>query len=590
MLGQIVSIEENTVILKLNIDLTKFQSIVNLFAMLEEPDKKLIGEIVDVKDGNAYIHLLGEFKEDQFVPGVSRKPSFGAVVKLVSKERMPMIMSVGEYQEAKHLLLGKSVVYEDIDIAVDINGFFSNHFAIFGSTGSGKSCSVARIFQNLFEKQSSIPYRASIFIFDAYGEYHQAFSKIHELTPELNFKAYTTNLQFGESEILKVPLWLLNVDDIAILLGAEKASQLPIIEKALKFVTVFAQSEDIVIKYKNDVIARALLDILASGRAPAQIRDQVTSVLTSYNTKDLNLDTTIFQPGYSRPLKQCLFIDATGKIRDMELLINFLNTFLDDNLELKLPDGTFKYNLKDLARAFDFAIISEGALLSEKIFDDVNLLKVRLHTMANGEQSIYFDYPEFITKDQYIRSLLTAPNGQKAQIINFNINYIDDRLAKTITKIYSRLLFDYCKDNRNRGTLPFHIVLEEAHRYVQNDTDVELIGYNIFERIAKEGRKYGVVLGLISQRPSELSETTLSQCNNFLVFKMLHPRDISYIHDMVPNVTDEIMKKIRVLQPGSCIAFGLAFKIPVIIQFKMPNPTPSSDSCDVSKIWFVTKR
>lgn len=590
MLGQIVSIEENTVILKLNIDLTKFQSIVNLFAMLEEPDKKLIGEIVDVKDGNAYIHLLGEFKEDQFVPGVSRKPSFGAVVKLVSKERMPMIMSVGEYQEDKHLLLGKSVVYEDIDIAVDINGFFSNHFAIFGSTGSGKSCSVARIFQNLFEKPSSIPYRASIFIFDAYGEYHQAFSKIHELTPELNFKAYTTNLQFGESEILKVPLWLLNVDDIAILLGAEKASQLPIIEKALKFVTVFAQSEDIVIKYKNDVIARALLDILASGRAPAQIRDQVTSVLTSYNTKDLNLDTTIFQPGYSRPLKQCLFIDATGKIRDMELLINFLNTFLDDNLELKLPDGTFKYNLKDLARAFDFAIISEGALLSEKIFDDVNLLKVRLHTMANGEQSIYFDYPEFITKDQYIRSLLTAPNGQKAQIINFNINYIDDRLAKTITKIYSRLLFDYCKDNRNRGTLPFHIILEEAHRYVQNDTDVELIGYNIFERIAKEGRKYGVVLGLISQRPSELSETTLSQCNNFLVFKMLHPRDISYIHDMVPNVTDEIMKKIRVLQPGSCIAFGLAFKIPVIIQFKMPNPTPSSDSCDVSKIWFVTKR
>ncbi len=590
MLGQIISIEENTVILKLNIDLTKFQSIVNLFAMLEEPDKKLIGEIVDVKDGNAYIHLLGEFKEDQFVPGVSRKPSFGAVVKLVSKERMPMIMSVGEYQEDKHLLLGKSVVYEDIDIAVDINGFFSNHFAIFGSTGSGKSCSVARIFQNLFEKQSSIPYRASIFIFDAYGEYHQAFSKIHELTPELNFKAYTTNLQFGESEILKVPLWLLNVDDIAILLGAEKASQLPIIEKALKFVTVFAQSEDIVIKYKNDVIARALLDILASGRAPAQIRDQVTSVLTSYNTKDLNLDTTIFQPGYSRPLKQCLFIDATGKIRDMELLINFLNTFLDDNLELKLPDGTFKYNLTDLARAFDFAVISEGALLSEKIFDDVNLLKVRLHTMANGEQSIYFDYPEFITKDQYIRSLLTAPNGQKAQIINFNINYIDDRLAKTITKIYSRLLFDYCKDNRNRGTLPFHIVLEEAHRYVQNDTDVELIGYNIFERIAKEGRKYGVVLGLISQRPSELSETTLSQCNNFLVFKMLHPRDISYIHDMVPNVTDEIMKKIRVLQPGSCIAFGLAFKIPVIIQFKMPNPTPSSDSCDVSKIWFVTKR
>ena len=69
--------------------------------------------------------------------------------------------------------------------------------------------------------------------------------------------------------------------------------------------------------------------------------------------------------------------------------------------------------------------------------------------MANGETSTYFDYPDFITKEQYIRNLLTAPSGQKAQIINFNINYIDDRLAKTITKVYSHLLFDYCKDNRN---------------------------------------------------------------------------------------------------------------------------------------------
>ena len=154
MLGQIVSIEENIVVLKLNIDLTKFQSIVNLFTILEEADQRLIGEIIDVKDGKAYIHLLGELRGENFVPGVSHKPSFGASVKLVSKERMPMIMSVGEYQEEKHLLLGKSVVYEDIDIAVDVNGFFSNHFAIFGSTGSGKSCSVARLFQNLFEKKN----------------------------------------------------------------------------------------------------------------------------------------------------------------------------------------------------------------------------------------------------------------------------------------------------------------------------------------------------------------------------------------------------------------------------------------------------
>ena len=116
-----------------------------------------------------------------------------------------------------------------------------------------------------------------------------------------------------------------------------------------------------------------------------------------------------------------------------------------------------------------------------------------------------------------------------------------------------------------------------------------MLGYNIFERITKEGRKYGVLLGLISQRPSELSETTLSQCSNFLIFKMLHPRDIDYIKEIVPNITNEIVKRLKILQPGNCIAFGNAFKVPVIVKFDMPNPAPSSESCDVSNIWFVSR-
>ena len=192
-----------------------------------------------------------------------------------------------------------------------------------------------------------------------------------------------------------------------------------------------------------------------------------------------------------------------------------------------------------------------------------------------------------MTKEQYIKTLLTANNGLKAQIINFNINYVDDRFAKSLTKIFSKMLFDYAKGMTKRATLPFHIVLEEAHRYVQNDNDIELLGYNIFERITKEGRKYGVMLGLISQRPSELSETTLSQCSNFLIFKMLHPRDVEYIKEIVPNITAEVVKRLRILQPGNCIAFGSAFKVPVIVKFNMPNPAPTSESCDISKMWFV---
>ena len=590
MLGNIIGVDENIVLINLNIDLTRISNLINLMVIMESEEKRIIGEIINIKDNIAYVNLLGELKGEKFVYGVINKPSFSSTVKLISKERIPMIISTENFIENEHLYLGTSPIYEGVKINVEVNKLFSNHFAIFGSTGSGKSCSVARIFQNLFSKPNSIPYRSSIFIFDAYGEYHTAFEKLHEVVPEINFKYYTTNIDEDIDKVLRIPLWLLDVDDIALLLECDKTSQLPIIEKALKLVTVFAREENQVIKHKNDIIARAILDILTSGKNASQIRDQIISVLSYYNTSELNLDTQIFQPGYTRPLKQCLLIDASGKIRDMELIMNFMQKFIDDTLELNLPDGSFKYTLEDLKDALDFALISEGILKSEKIFDEYNVLKVRLHSLVSGNYSEYFNYDHFITKEQYVRELLSAPNDRKAQIINFNINYIDDRFAKTITKIYSRLLFNYAKELKDRASIPFHIILEEAHRYVQNDNDVNLLGYNIFDRITKEGRKYGVLLGLISQRPSELSDTSISQCSNFLIFNILHPIDLQYIKQMVPNITEETSKKFKTLQAGNCVAFGNAFKVPVFIKFEMPNPAPSSSSCDIRKTWFIEKR
>ena len=277
-------------------------------------------------------------------------------------------------------------------------------------------------------------------------------------------------------------------------------------------------------------------------------------------------------------------------MRDMEIVVEFIQKFLDDDYELKFPDGSFMYTIDDLKDAFDFALISEGALKSDKIYDESNVLKVRLYALATGEERVYFDYPEYVNREQYIRKLLTTENKHKAQIVNFNINYIDDRLAKNITKIYSKMLFDFAKELDNRASFPIHIVLEEAHRYVQNDNDKFLLGYNIFERITKEGRKYGVLLGLISQRPSEISETTVSQCSNFLIFKIIHPTDVEYIRQMVPNVNDEIMKKMQILQPGTCVAFGSAFKLPTIVRIPMPSPAPSSDSCNISQNWFVDRK
>ena len=181
---------------------------------------------------------------------------------------------------------------------------------------------------------------------------------------------------------------------------------------------------------------------------------------------------------------------------------------------------------------------------------------------------------------------MTTTSGRKAQIVNFNINYVDDRFAKVLVKLLSKALFNQCVLAEKRASKAFHILIEEAHRYVQNDTDTKLFGYNIFDRIAKEGRKYGILLGFITQRPSEISETAISQCSNFLIFRTMHARDVNYLETMMPNVTKDTINTIKTLQPGTCMTFGSAFKIPISVKLQMPNPAPLSSNAKIESIWY----
>ena len=322
-----------------------------------------------------------------------------------------------------------------------------------------------------------------------------------------------------------------------------------------------------------------------------KIRDQVMGVLTKFNTPTLNLETQIVQPGYTRTLKQCLYIDQTGKMQEMELVVEFIRGYiLEEAIDVPEEELNKFYSLNDLELAMDFALISEGILKSNKVFDTANIMSVRLHTLATGDNKEYFSYPKYVDRDQYIETLLIDPRtNSRVQIVNFNINYVDDRIAKVITKIISRMLFIKSSMIKPRGSRAFHIIIEEAHRYVQHDSDIELLGYNIFERISKEGRKYGVFLALITQRPSELSDTCVSQCMNFIILRTQHPVDLKYIKEMIPNISSEVVLQLKNLKPGNCIAFGSAFKVPTVMYIDLPDPRPLSNNVDLEVVWYGKK-
>ena len=557
------------------------QNLMNLHLVFEDADKKILGEVDDVDGGLVKARFLGEIVGNRLLGGTIRKPSLDAKIRIIDSSEIPLITGT---DASGYMELGLSPLYDGTKVFLDVNNFFSNHFAIFGNTGSGKSCGVSRLFQNMFHDQRLNPYKANIIIFDSSGEYYNAFSNLNTINSSYNYRFITTNEIEGKGEKLRLPIYLLNRDDLALLLQCTSHSQLPIIERMLKLALVFSQNDMDAQAYKNHLIAKAIVNILYTNETAPNKRNEIFSILASCSTDEFNLEAPVQGVGYVRKFRECFLIDNSGNFTESVLLQEYVNSFIKDEYDDYEPHSGVFFNLDTLEKALNFTLISEGWLRNEQTYGDSVTIRVRLHSLIVGENAKYFDVPDYVSLESFLSSLLIN-NGRKYQIVNINLSDIDDEFAKVLVKIYSRLIFDFAKALKNRGSIPFHIILEEAHRYIQADHDRFLFGYNIFERIAKEGRKYGVILGIITQRPVELSDNVISQCTNFLIFKLNHPADIKYIREMVPHITDEIIAKQKSLQPGTCLGFGLGFKIPLVVKMEMPDPSPLSGNCDVVNIW-----
>lgn len=581
MFGRILYISDNTAYIE-NKGVADFKGdLLNLHVIFEHEDQKLLGEIVEIRDDHIEVRFLGEFVNGHYNNGILRKASLNSTIRVINAEELFEL--VGK-ESNRSFVLGKSATYKDFNVCPEINNLFANHMCIFGNSGSGKSCGVSRIVQNILSNQKSLAYNANLIFFDSFGEYKNAFKDITNLNSYYHYKFVTSKLRDPEDVKINLPLNLMKVDDFGILLQAEKHSQLTIIERALKYAKIFATDTPEATQYKNHIIANALITILYSQNTTRQKKDDIFTIIDTCHTKEFNFDSVIPGLGYTRNFSECFAIDSRGHFGEETLITEYILKFIDEKLdEMKEPEGAV-FTLTELAKALEFTLISEGFNQNKNMHDDAQLLKVRLNSILHSNMADFFTGEKYVTPSQFITNLVSS-NNKKSQIININLENLDDVYAKAIVKIYTRIIFDFAKENANRATVPFHIFLEEAHRYIQHDNDIFLIGYNIFDRIAKEGRKYGVILDIISQRPVEISETVIAQCSNFLIFKMTHPKDIKYIEEMLPNISSDVIEKMKVLQPGTCVAFGSAFKIPMICKLDMPNPRPFSASCDVASYW-----
>ena len=582
MFERIISITKNFAIVKISENINS--DILNYNVIFEDNEKQILGEIEEIIDTQVKISFLGEFINGTFFSGIIRRPTLNASIRLINDKELGEL--VGD-NDVRTMILGTSPLYNNYPIKVNINDFFGNHIAILGNTGSGKTYGFARIIQNFFNMKDKIPFNANIFIFNNTSEYDSAFKEISKINPNFNYKLFSTDKTDVNANQIKIPLWIMNVDDYANLLNVTDYFQITIIEKMLSYVSIFAKNDQDANKYKNHLIAKAIISVLYSNQTTAKIRDQIFNILNDCYTSELNLDAEVPGIGYTIGLRKCFDIDDHGEFVERILVTKYIQSFIDNTTKWEEEYEQVFFTLEQLEVALNFTLISEGLILNDKSYNEAMALKVKLHAINRSSNKEIFDVSDFMTTEQYINSILMTANNGRVQIVNYVLGDVDDCFAKNIVKILSRILFNFSKKMQPSGVMPINIILEEAHRYVQKDDDVDILGYNVFERIAKEGRKFGLIMSLITQRPTELSETVLSQCSNFIVFKLNHPSDLEYIKQMVPNISSDVIEKQRQLQTGTCVAFGKMMRIPMIVKMQIPNPLPKNSNASIYDRWMV---
>lgn len=516
--------------------------------------------------------------------------------------------------------IGTSSVFKNYPVKADVDALFGGHLAVLGNTGSGKSCTVASVFQSVFMK----PYAhaaigASFVVFDVNGEYRKALDQLHPWIFSMYQKATEPDVQIAEpsesrnaqevTERFVLPHWFMTVDEWALLLRASDKSQLPALRTALGLTSLFHNShpevdsvegeqpdEAELNKLRNHVLAKTILAICNDDSSTPSKADRITGLLNAFNTPDINMDV----------VRAGLFVDF-GQFRDgvksstsnnYEALLTLINGFVFDDMTLPAYQN-FPFTFEKLQASLNLALYYEEAHGNKQIRDYCSTLVTRLQSVIDNP-----DY-EFLRAvipvegaaeadaSAYVDRLIGLETlggryQKKRQICVVDLNDASDEIVELASSVVARMTFDRMRRADPRNKMPIHLILEEAHRYIsERPSRFAIDAAQTFQRIAKEGRKYGVFLIVASQRPSELSKTVLSQCNNYIIHRIQNPDDLGQIRQMTPFISDTVLRRLPSLPKQHALIFGNAVNIPTTFRVRDATPTPDSSDTEIRDLWYV---
>lgn len=629
VIGRIISISHNNVIAELYQNLgnyitlydgIRFVGEIGSYVAIDDINRRIIAEIIAVDEKSdtlseklnkaeshrfLRISMIGEISNSKFNFGVTKMPPIFSEIMIISEADLKLMLDINsndiQLADGKTkitvLPIGSSVIFPEYQVKVKLNEFFGFHFAVFGNTGAGKSNTIARMIQEIFSKTDYSAKGARFIVFDSNGEYESAFVDIGKTNPEINVRFLSTSPDAQHR--LQIPVWALSVDDWAVLLHASEKTQVPIVSRALDMIKIFdaAEGDENANKIKNHIVASVIKDVLSSNENPTTQNAKILMILSKFHTSDIKLETVIptnkdadvnkdNRGNNSTPDSVSIAAAISlsyAKMYAPVSLMNYCDTFILPNInDIFENKANVPYSLKRFTEAIEFAVLYEGSINSSRIYEYTSTLVTRLKHLSESEQGEFFSKTEFSTIDEYIKSIIG-----NAQLLNIDISNLDDTATEVVTKVFSKMLFDYLRSLSPRNSMPINLILEEAHRFVRSDMDYGVLGYNIFERIAKEGRKFGLLMGISSQRPSELSKTVVSQCSNFIIHKIQNPDDIQYISRMVPYMNQGMVDRITYLRRGYALVFGTAINLPTLTAFEKATPSPNSGNSNIVEKWYI---
>ena len=488
------------------------------------------------------------------------------------------------------LKIGKSVVFDGYDVKVNVDDFFGGHAAVLGNTGSGKSCTVSSILQSLFSKENEHYARGATFvIFDVNGEYSQAVS---EIKSPIDVEIHELD---GSSETgkFRLPHWFLDHSEWELLLQASEKTQMPILRTALGLTSIFGTNSSEYEEVKEHVLAKCIIECFeGTGGSAVSNFHRVYSILKKYHTENLNINLLYEHDANAQ----------FGNYPTVKKLENFLTAVkerISENIEL--PTYNQKpFSFEDLGECLDMAILYEEAHGNRQIRDYCSQMLTRYKSLSERPEYKFLRHntkssqnipsiQEYYEKLLGLRPNKNTPNGwtKKKQIIIVNMNAVEDDVVELISSVITRMIFQLHRHAEPRNSFPVHLILEEAHRYILNNPSRQTLEANrIFERISKEGRKYGLFLIVASQRPSELSKTVLSQCSNFIIHRIQNPDDLSHIRQMTPFISESVLRRLPSLPKQHALVFGTSVNLATTFKVRDASPLPLSDDAKIRELWF----